>query len=222
MGLPTSYLTSTKNLEAFFRAIQAGQAPDRFTLRFLESLEFKSSSDRLLIPLLKSLRFIDDNGVPTQRYFDYLDQTQGAVVLAEAIQDAYSDIFRINRKAYQMSKPDVQNKFKTLTQGKPSDAVLDKMAMTFLKLCSLADFENAGRGAAEPEKAQEGTKHKAVEAEDVGKAERPLKEAERDMKATSRVRLDHLAYNIQIVLPESRDPAVFDAIFRSLKEHLLG
>ena len=72
MGLPTTYLTSVKNVEAFFSAIQAAQAPERFTQRFLESLEFKSSSDRLLIPMLKSLRFIDDNGVPTQRYYEFL------------------------------------------------------------------------------------------------------------------------------------------------------
>jgi len=35
------------------------------------------------------------------------------------------------------------------------------------------------------------------------------------------VKLGGLVYNIQIVLPETRDLAVYDALFRSLKEHLL-
>lgn len=35
------------------------------------------------------------------------------------------------------------------------------------------------------------------------------------------VDLGGLVYNIQIVLPESRDPSVYDALFRSLREHLL-
>lgn len=35
------------------------------------------------------------------------------------------------------------------------------------------------------------------------------------------VRLGGLVYNIQIQLPESRDPTVYDALFRSLKVHLL-
>ena len=51
MALPTSYLTSVKNLPAILAAIQQAKAPERFTQRFLESLEFKSNSDRLMIGL---------------------------------------------------------------------------------------------------------------------------------------------------------------------------
>lgn len=213
MGLPTSYLTSVKNVDDFFHALQAAQAPDRFTQRFLESLEFKSSSDRLLIPMLKSLKFIDDNGAPTQRYFDFLDQSQSGRVLAEAIQEAYSDLFQVNRKAYQMTKAEVQNKLKTLTQGKPSDAVLGLMSTTFVKLCSLADWETVRKPAPEKEKEKEPEKQKEQE-----KERGTAREEEREHP---RMKLEHLAYNIQIHLPESRDPAVYDAIFKSLKEHLL-
>lgn len=44
-----------------------------------------------------------------------------------------------------------------------------------------------------------------------------------DMKipAEAGSKIGGLVYNIQIVLPESRDPVVYDALFRSLKEHLL-
>lgn len=34
--------------------------------------------------------------------------------------------------------------------------------------------------------------------------------------------LGGLVYNIQIQLPESRDPVVYDALFRSLKAHLFS
>jgi hypothetical protein len=34
------------------------------------------------------------------------------------------------------------------------------------------------------------------------------------------VSLDSLQYHINIVLPESRDQAVYDAIFKSLRDHL--
>lgn len=57
MALPTAYLTSTKNVEALFNAIQAAKAPPKFTVRFLEDLGFKSSSERLYINLLKALWF---------------------------------------------------------------------------------------------------------------------------------------------------------------------
>jgi hypothetical protein len=123
MSLPTSYLTTTKNLPAILAAIKGAQAPDKFTQAFLESLEFKSTSDRLTIGVLKALGFIDDSGKPKDRYFRFLDQTQSEKVLAESIRDPYQDLFKVNTKAYEMSKQDVLNKLKTLGQGKISDSV---------------------------------------------------------------------------------------------------
>src|SRR5579862_4003313 len=116
MALPTSYLTSTKNLEGMFNAILGAQAPDKFTTRFLESLDYKSAPDRLIIGVLKSLGMLADDGRPTQLYFEYLDQSQSGVVLAKAVRNAYGDLFQVNKSA-------------------------DKMQRTFTALCALADFE---------------------------------------------------------------------------------
>jgi len=207
MSLPTSYLTSTKNTEKIFAAIQAAKAPERFNQKFLENLEFKSSSDRLVIPVLKSLGFITGDGTPTERYYAYLDQTRASHVLAEAIREAYSDLYQVNRRAHEMSKSEVQNKLKTLTQGKMSDGVIDDMASTFKKLSSMADWTEVQKEV--PEKRKE-------------TAPIPdLKPPGADQKEHPSIRLEHLAYNIQIILPETRDPAVYDALFKSLKEHLL-
>lgn len=57
----------------------------------LQNLEFSSTNDRLFIGLLKSLGFTDDSGVPTKRYFDFLDQSQSARILAEAVREAFSN-----------------------------------------------------------------------------------------------------------------------------------
>ena len=140
MALTTGYLTSTKNLEGILNAIQSAQAPEKFTLRFLESLEYKTATDRLIVPVLKGLGFLDENSVPKDRYFRFLDQSEGKKVLAEGIREAYEDLFRVNIKANELSQGDVKNKLKTLTQGQKSDGVLDNMARTFLALCALADF----------------------------------------------------------------------------------
>ena len=43
----------------------------------------------------------------------------------------------------------------------------------------------------------------------------------RKTEESRKVDLGGLVYNIQIVLPETRDVAVYDALFRSFKEHLL-
>ena len=47
------------------------------------------------------------------------------------------------------------------------------------------------------------------------------KKAERAIQTVSgAVALDSLQYHINIVLPDTRDQGVYDAIFRSLREHL--
>lgn len=93
MALPKAYLTTTKNLTTILHAIQSAQAPTAFTGRFLEGLGFSSSNDRFIIGVLKSLGFLDSDGKPQDRYFRYLDQTQGGSVLAEGIREAYADLF---------------------------------------------------------------------------------------------------------------------------------
>ena len=204
MSLPTSYLTSTKNLSAILDAIKGAQAPEKFTTRFLESLDFKSATDRLIIGVLKSLGFLDDVGKPTERYFQFLDQTQSASVLAQGIEEAYEDLFRININADKMTKQDVMSKFKTLSQGQLTETVNENLARTFVQLCALADFEGGRKSKAfiQPNPAIEVAK-------EIPPIARP-----------DRMALGGLHYNIQLILPESRDPKVYDVLFRSLKEHL--
>jgi hypothetical protein len=216
MALPTAYLVTTKNLEAFLNAIKTAKAPERVNNKFLANLEFTSSNDRLLIGILKALGFIDDSGVPTKRYFDFLDQSRSGAVLAEAVREAYSDLFAINRKAQELPLDDVKNKFRTLTQGQNSDNVLGLMAKTFKALIELADWD------AQPNEQQPKREEPTDKAEEHREEE---KIAEKDRRGGSegntRMTLRELHYNIQIVLPETRDVAVFDAIFESLRKHLL-
>jgi len=211
MALPTSYLTSVKNLASIFDSIKTAQAPEKFTVRFLESLEFKSTTDRLVIGVLKSLGFLADDGRPTQRYFDFLDQTQSEAILAQAVREAYSDLFAVNIHANTLSKDEVKNKFRTLSQGQYSEAVLDKMAGTFTVLVGLADFK-ASRQSPSPPPASE-----SPNTEDEQKVSvKPTGQS----SDSAGFQISGLVYNIQLVLPESRDPAVYDAFFSSLKKHL--
>lgn len=204
MALPTAYLTTTKNLSGILSSITSAKAPEKFTNRFLESLEYKGSNDRLIIGVLKALKFIADDGRPLQRYFEYLDQSKSGRVLADGITDAYEDLFQVNINANRMTKAEVLGKLKTLTQGQNSEAVLDKMAMTFSALCTLADF------SASPLK--NGTKEEADE--------NPPSDIDKSKVQGKGISFGGLVYNIQLILPESRDPKVYDALFESLKKHL--
>jgi hypothetical protein len=204
-----AYLVTTKNAQAFFNAIQTAKAPDRFTTKFLKDLDFTSSNDRLYIGVLKGLGFLDDNGTPTERYFAYLDHSQSGRVLADAIQDAYDELFSLNKNAQKMSADEVKGKFKSLTQGQKSENVIGWMANTFKTLSELADWS-----------APATVKKKAAPVEEP----KPILErAPTDTPSAldGNARELELHYNIQLILPESRDQAVYDALFTSLRRHLM-
>lgn len=210
MSLPSAYLTSFKNTASILEAIQAAQAPQRFTQKFLEGLGFANTNDRAVINVLKALGFLDDSGVPTSRYHRYLDQTQSALVLAEGIREAYDDLFRINRNAHEMAQGDVKNKMKTLSEGAYTDRVLTQMAGTFTMLVKSADFSMAPTGSGSGSETTPAT-------------EKPggptLRAPEHPDSIGGSPPFTSLAYNINIQLPESRDPAVYNAIFKALREH---
>lgn len=211
MALTTAYLVTTKNVDAFFNALRTAKAPERFTIKFLNQLDFASSNDRLFLSVLKGLGFIDESGVPSKRYYAFLDQSESGRVLADAIREAYEDLFAVNKKANDLSVDDVRNKLKTLTQGQKSEKVISLMANTFKALAALADWSTATAAPIEPNvEKQSAPTAKAV----VDSANDHFPKSSKGDKSLQ------LHYDIHVHLPESRDPAVFDAIFEAMRKHL--
>ena len=120
MAIQPVYLVAAKNLGSFLKALGHAQAPEKMNLKFIEDLGFKSTNDRLFIPLLKAMHFLDDTGKPTARYHQFLDDTQSARVLADGIRDAFSDLFRIVKNAHTLSREQLVGKLKSLGEGKLS------------------------------------------------------------------------------------------------------
>jgi hypothetical protein len=130
-------------------------------------------------------------------------------VLARSIREAYHDLFTINKQAHNMTAADVKNKMKTLSEGQFTDRVLTQMAGTFTALVKLADFSLEAEGGAAPER-----KEALVEDD-----QEPINVVSHPRDAP---RIGGLVYSINLQLPESRDLAVYDALFKSLKAHLLS
>jgi len=209
MALTNAYLVTTKNLDSFLNALRSAKAPERFTNKFLGQLDFTSSNDRLYIGLMKALGFIDESGVPSKRYYAFLDQGESGRVLAEAIREAYEDLFAVNKKAHELPVEEVKNKLKTLTQGQKSENVVSLMASTFKALVSYADWSGAASNT-------------PIDTPHTSTVTAP-QSAPAPSEPAPRSRQDkafQLHYDIHVHLPESRDPAVFDAIFEAMKKHL--
>jgi len=214
MSLPDSYTQKPGAIPEYFQTIRKAEPPERFSHSFLQNLGFKSTNDRSLISILKELGFLDENGAPTERYYEYLDETQSEKVLAQGIKEAYSDLFQVNKEAYELSNDAVKNKLKTLYSGDKSNQVIGRIASTFTSLCEIADFEELERS--KKPKAKKEPEQKEKEKKQKEKPEPPS----RSDDSQTGMSLDSMQYHINIILPESKDPEVYDAIFKSLKTHL--
>jgi hypothetical protein len=95
MALTDAYTLATGRIPDLFQKIRDGQAPDQFTIQLLKDWGFSSSNDRAALPILKALGFLTPDGKPTSLYHDYRDHSKSKAVMAQALRNAYSDIFLI-------------------------------------------------------------------------------------------------------------------------------
>lgn len=210
MAITGAYLQTSKNLQSIINSIIGAKAPERFTNKFLEDLGFKSTNDRLYIGVFKSLGLLDESGVPTTRYHQFLDQSETGRVLAVGIQEAYADLFALKKDAQKLSIDEIKGKLKTLTQGQKTDNIINLMANTFKSLCDAADWSDDAAAQFDLPQQEDS---KAIEA--------TTTPAQSERKKANSENLMNLHYNIQIHLPETTNMSVYDAIFQSLKKHLL-
>lgn len=217
MAMQPVYLVSVKNLAKFLEALRHAQAPEKVTLRFIEELGFTSTNDRLFITLLKAMKFVDEAGKPTARYHAFLDDTEWKRVLAEGVRDAYPDLFRVNRNAHTLPRDQLSGKIKSLSEGKLSPAVLGNVTKTFIELVKLADFSGSSQETPSEEPAP--SESPSWEAPLGSSSDGPSADKQQPPKEPSGSG-PTLVYRIEIVLPAVRDQAIYDAIFRSAKEHL--
>lgn len=148
---------------------------------------------------MKALGFLTPDGQPTQRYNDYRDHSRSERVLGEAIKEAYSDLFLIKSSPTESDKEAIKGKFKSYHNATDNTAQL--MTKTFYSLLPMADISGDGATSEVP-------------------VEPPADSAPMVEKSGSIA--TGLHYNIQIHLPPTKDIEVYNAIFKSLRMHLLN
>ena len=207
--LAKRYLTSVKNLPQIMEKIREGTAPKKFTISHLKGIGFKSSNDQGILSVLKELKFLMDDGTPTRRYHDYRDRSQSAAIMAGALREVYEEIFHINEQPTEKDRTSIEGKFKSVHNV--SDVVAKKQTMTFLALLKLADLDAESHIVSTEEDTQD--KHETSGTNDVH-TKKMLQNKVSDQSLS-------LKYNIEIHLPATKDIGVYNAIFKSLKEHIL-
>lgn len=194
------YMISNNKISSILEKIKTAAKPSKFTHELLKKMGFNNSNDRAIIPLLKRLGFLSEDGSPTEYYDQLRDNTQHQYILGERIKELYNDLFQINTTIYSSSDEEIKGAISRVT-GKDEKSV-NRYFATFKALTNLAKFDSSIiKKTKEPEK-------KAKESE--------IQVTPPIMKTDPQFH-----YNIQIHLPATTDISVYNAIFKSLKENLM-
>ena len=195
------YLNNVGKIVPFFQHIQSAGVPNTVNQHYLASVGFRSSNDRPLITLAKYLKFLDSNNAPTPRWNRYKDRAASGALLAEAIREGYSTLFERYPDAYRKDDEALTNFFSVET-GLGKRAV-EATVKTFKTVCGLGDF--AVQAEAPPSELI------------TPPARTPSVAAARQSSAGMTINI-----NVQLQLPASDDPNVYDQLFAAMKKHLLS
>jgi len=205
------YLTAPGLVPKILGKIQEAKRPDRFTQDFLDTkLGFSGGSAKAIIPLLKRMEFLNPDGTPTALYNQLRNNETQGYAAARGIQNAYSPIFDRNEYAGDLSKEKLKSLMMEITGAAHDDRVLELQVSTFEKLKEFADFDPVDLQSSTAGVSPAGDPETPVPATSIGNGH----SSARDVGL-------NVAYNINIVLPETTNPEVIDNIIRSIRDNLL-
>lgn len=210
------YSTSVGTLEKMLEKIKTASVPDRFTQDFVNTkLAMKGGTANACIPFLKKMGFVGTDGTPTELYKEFRNPKKSRSAVGKAFKHVYSRLYEMNEYIHDADDSDVLGLIVECTGSEKNSASTKYTLSTFNMLRKHADFEVEEtlewEQGEEKEHAQ-GPSHTvnlpptypAMPAQPVG----PQKGI-------------NLSYTINLNLPATKDIEVFNAIFKSLKQHLL-
>jgi len=181
-----------------------GNPPKGVNRDWLKTIGFSSGNDYYIIAVLKHIKFIDSSSAPTELWKAYKDPTKARAVLAQGIKEGYKELFETYPDANRKDREALYAFFSSKT-GKAKHTV-DYMVSTFINLCQSADFESeAHKIEMEP------AKPKVTDIPIAVAPSRPEKGI-----------ISEIHVNIQLHLPATNDPTVYENLFKSLRKHLLS
>lgn len=202
------HMNATNSVSKILDKIKVAATPDRFTQDFLATeLGFSGGGAKAFIPLAKKLGLLASDGSPTELYKKYRNTNKSIsrTAMATAIKTAYADIYSRNEYVHSLNDNDLKGLIMEMTGLEKGNSAIRAIAGTFEALKAYADF-NASKSTVTE-------KEKEVEIPNIVTNNFNEDDSE-DLKL-------NLSYTINLVLPKTDDVAVFNAIFKSLRENLL-
>lgn len=197
-----AYSTITKVLAK----MKSAATPPRFTQDYLATtLGFKGGTPRPVVAFLKRVGFLGTDGVPTDLYKRFRNQGESGRAAAEGLRKGYAPLYEVNEYIHDADDETLKGVIVQVTGSDQDSSTVRAIVGSFKALRSFASFNGA-----DPESEKDPVPVELVKS--------PAEPHSAHSAAPARL---GLSYTINLNLPATSDIAVFDAIFKSLKQHLL-
>ena len=205
------YMISASVARKILEKIKEAPTPSKFTQNYLSTtLGFEGANDKAFVSYAKSLGFLDAAGVPTTLYKQFRNPSLSAGALARGLMSAYKPLYERNERFYELSKQKLLELVCAETGLDHDNITAKRITNTFLEIKKLANFAeiDGSMRADEVEEDQHAEDHEMPSGGDAANLKHQVGKL-------------GLSYNINLILPNTDDPKVFNAIFKSLKDNLL-
>jgi len=204
------YVTAPGNIDRALTGIKSAATPERVSQDFVKTiLKIPGGSGDQMTSFLKKIGFANADGTPSEIYKRFRNPATSGRAAADALEYGYRPLYVRNEYMHQLSDDKLRGLIIEETgQGRDSNVVT--LVLTCIKAIKrFADWSAAGKPAATPAKKDVSAATTTVQITDGG-------------PPTAQGKLGlNLSYTINLNLPATSDVAVFNAIFKSLKENLL-
>ena len=201
------YMVSAGTLPKILNKICTAAVPENFNADFLGTkLGFPGGNQRAFISWAKKCNLLNSDGTPTQIYKNFRNPDYRGLAMANALKHGYSEVYVRNEYCHDLERKPFTKLISEITGSPHDNSTVKAIVSSFFNSKEFADFE------AKPTSAEEPKIEKKKTIDSPQKVTLPQPE--------NKVNLG-LNYTINLVLPKTDDPAIFEAIFKSLKENLL-
>ena len=136
------YAQATGTLEAMLEKIKTASVPEKFSQDFVSTkLMMKGGTARAVIPFIKKMGFVTEDGSPTDRYKEFRNPNKSGHAIACAMREVYETLFEMNEYVYELDITDLKSIVVEATGAKLNSTPVKKIVSTFQLLQKLADFD---------------------------------------------------------------------------------
>lgn len=211
------YSTSVGTLENMLEKIKTASVPDRFTQDFVSTkLAMKGGTAASCIPFLKKMGFVASDGTPTDLYKEFRNPKKSRIAVGKAFRKLYQKLYEMNEYVHDASDQDVLGLIVECTGGEKDSATTKYTLSTLNMLRRISDFDS------EDEIDVEVSDTLNNRTASIQSNTQPTHQFQITPSHQHGGKGINLSYTINLNLPATKDIEVFNAIFKSLKEHLLG